>query len=168
VRRLQPLVDAADDQRLLAPVELEGLAEFEAQRHVGIAHRNTALGRAPGADVVGQPAVAAVVPSGLQLLQQRLGTAPLLLGPTRIGPQRLLQLLDVGRQLGRHRGPAVLGLLGLAQPEVLANRVPRQARRLGNLPHRLLLAVVHPQDLANHHHGDHSSNPAQLWISRAG
>jgi hypothetical protein len=168
VRHLQPLVDAADDQWLFAPVELEGLAEFEAQRHVGVARRRTALGRAPGADVVRQPAVAAGVARGLQLLQQGLGAAPLLLGPPRIGSQRLLQLLDVGRQFGRHRRTAVLGLLGLAQPQVLANRVPRKARRLGNLPHRLLLAVVHPQDLANHGHGDHSSNPAQLWISRAG
>jgi hypothetical protein len=28
--------------------------------------------------------------------------------------------------------------------------------------------VSHPQDLANHGHGDHSSHPAPLWIGRAG
>jgi hypothetical protein len=58
VRHLQPLVLPANDQRLFAPVELEGLTQLEAQRHVGIANLDTATLGAPLPDVVGQPAVA--------------------------------------------------------------------------------------------------------------
>src|SRR5665213_763392 len=45
--------------------------------------------------------------------------------------------------------------------EPLAHRVARQTRQSHDLPNRLLLAEMHPLDLANHGHGDHSFSPAQ-------
>jgi hypothetical protein len=59
VRHLQPLVLTTNDQRLLAPVELEGLTQLEAQRYVGIANLDTTTFGPPMPYEVGQPAVAA-------------------------------------------------------------------------------------------------------------
>mmetsp|Transcript_44314 Transcript_44314/g.78330 ORF Transcript_44314/g.78330 Transcript_44314/m.78330 type:complete len:366 (+) Transcript_44314:5222-6319(+) len=84
VRQLHPVVDAADHQTFLAPVELEGLAPLEGQRHEGGRYRLT-LPQPPRADEVGQPAVAAAVAHGLQFGEQSLGGAPLGLGAPRVG-----------------------------------------------------------------------------------
>jgi hypothetical protein len=113
MRDLQPLVDAADDQRLLAPVELEGLTQLEAQRHIGVAQCDAALAGAPLADVVGQPAVAAGIARRDELRKQRLGGAPLLLRPARVGQQGLLHGLDERGKLGGHRRAPVLGASAL-------------------------------------------------------
>jgi len=162
VRYLQSAIDAANDQAFLAPVELEGLAHGEGQRHVRASRAAGALLRTPLAHVVGQAAVPAAVAGRLELLVQRPRRAPLLLGPVRVGRQRLLELHDERGQLGGGGGPLVPRRLRVASAQVLAHRVARQARRLRYLSHRLPVAVVHPQDLANHGHGDHSSFPLLL------
>ena len=53
VRDLHAVVDAAHHQTLFAPVELEGFAEFEDQRHEGAGADELALLVAPLADEVG-------------------------------------------------------------------------------------------------------------------
>src|SRR5476649_2432988 len=82
--------------------------------------------------------------------------------------QRQLDGLHERRQLHRHRLPPVLRFLDLRLAQVLPDRVARQARGPHDLSHRFLLAAVHPQDFANHGHGDHSSNPAARKRSRVG
>ncbi|MNP17023.1 hypothetical protein D3C76_1094430 [compost metagenome] len=76
-------VNAADQQAFLAPVKLKRLAKSKGQRHKGL--RRLALSPSPGTDKRGELAVATVITFGFDLRQQRLGTAPLLLGPQRIG-----------------------------------------------------------------------------------
>lgn len=58
VRDLQFAVDPADHQRLVAPVELKRLAQFEGQWHERFADRNTALLRSPRSDEVSQLGIA--------------------------------------------------------------------------------------------------------------
>jgi hypothetical protein len=159
VRHLQPPVDTAHHQPFLAPVELERLAQFERQRHERRRLHRLAFALAPRPDEVGQPRVAALVTGGPDLLVQRPRRAPLALGSVRVGLQRLLDRLVVRRELGRPRRAFVLRLLDLLDAQVLAHRVARQARRPRDLAYRLVLPVVHPTDLANHGHGDHSSLP---------
>ncbi len=76
-------VNAADQQAFLAPVKLKRLAKSKGQRHKGL--RRLALSPSPGTDKRGELAVATVITFGFDLRQQRLGTAPLLLGPQQIG-----------------------------------------------------------------------------------
>ena len=156
MRHLQTPVNAAHHQPLFAPVELERLAQLERQRHIGLATGQRALLHAPVANEVGQPRIAALVTGLAQLLVQRFGCAPLFLGPVRVRQQRLFDGLHERRQLGGHRPATVLRLLNIALAQVLAHRVARQAGGPHDLAHRLVLAVVHPPDLANHGHGDHS------------
>jgi hypothetical protein len=69
VRNLQLAHEAADDERLLAPVELEGFAELELERHERRLARLTAV-LAPAADKLGHPCVAARETLLLQLPEQ--------------------------------------------------------------------------------------------------
>ena len=136
VRHLQPPVDATDHEPLFAPVELERFAEFEGERHEGLAHGDPALLRSPVADEVRQPRIAAAVAGLTDLLEQRLGGASLLLRSARVDQQRLHDLLDERRQLdGRLLAQASPRLLDSVGAQVVANRVARQARRERDLPH---------------------------------
>ena len=168
VRKLDPTVDAADDQTFFAPVELERVAKLEAQRHEGARGADLALLVSPGADVVGQPRVAALVAQGLQLHMQRACRAPLIPRAVPIGLQRLVQRLDERRQLRRHLPTPVprLGTLRRLQP--LLDRVARQTRQPRDLADRLPLPEVHRANLAHHGHGDHSSFLAAQKSSRVG
>jgi len=65
VRDLHAVVDAAHDQALFAPVELEGLAQLEGQGHEGRGGDGLAFTLAPGAHEVGDAAVAAAIAFGL-------------------------------------------------------------------------------------------------------
>ena len=159
LRHLQAPVHATDHQRLLAPVKLERLAQCKGERHEGMGRNRLPRPGAPSTDEVGQPRVAARVTGRANLLKQRPGRAPGLARTMGVGLERLLDRLHKRRELGRARRAPVLRLLHLLGAQVLAHRVARQARRPRNLAHRLLLAVVHPPDLANHGHGDHSSHP---------
>lgn len=100
VRRLDLVVDAADHQAFLAPVELERVAKLELQWHEGVGQDRLALILAPCPDEVCQPAVATVVAAGLQLREQGPGTATLVSGPVCIGLQRLRERRNIRRQLG--------------------------------------------------------------------
>ena len=151
----QPVVDAADDQPLFAPVELERLAEFERQRHEGVGRYGLAFAQAPRTNEVGDAAVAALVAGRLDLDVQRTRRAPLVLRAVRVGLQRQLERLVVRRKLRRPLTPPVLRLDLHRRLKPLAHRVARHTRAPGNVAVREMVAVVHPPDLANHVHGDH-------------
>ena len=168
VRHLQLAVNPANDQRLVAPVELERLSQLERQRHEGLRCAGAVTLNSPLPNEVGQPRVAAGVTRLADLLVQRLRRAALLLRAMRIDLQRLLDGLDERSQLARHRRPPVLRLLARRLFQPLGHRVARQARHLGNLAHALVPAAVQPSDLANHVHGDHSYFPAAQKCSRLG
>ena len=169
VRDLHAVVHPAHQQAVFAPVELEGLAKLEGQWHEGLAGRLLAFTLAPLADEVRHPRVATFVARCLDLREQGLGRAPLLLGPLGIGLQGLLELRLVRRQLGRlRRLPAVLGLDRLRLVQPLGHRVARQARGPRYLPLRLLVPAVHPPYLANHVHGDHPLHSLAAQNSRVG
>lgn len=100
MRHLHAPVDAADDQAFLAPIELEGLSLFEAERHEGT--RGIALPAAPFAGEIGDPAVAAGVAVGLDLREQCLAGAAVLLDTKGVGLERLLQRGLIRTELVRH------------------------------------------------------------------
>ena len=87
VRHLQTTVDAADHQTFFAPVELEGFAQLERQRHEGAWRTRFATALTPGADEVGHARVASAIALGLDLRVQRPAAAPLMLGTSRIAAQ---------------------------------------------------------------------------------
>ncbi len=95
VRDLQPVVDASHRQTFFAPVELEGLAQLERQRHEGVRQDGLAGSLSPGSREVSHAAVAAGVARGLDLYIQRPRRAPLLPRPLRVRregpPDRLLE-----------------------------------------------------------------------------
>jgi len=82
---LHAVVDAADHQAFLAPVELDGLAQSEGQRDVGRDIGRLTLTQPPGSNEVGDGRVAAAIARGLDLGMQRTCRAPLVLGPPGVG-----------------------------------------------------------------------------------
>ena len=116
------------------------------------------------------PRVAAVVALGLDLARtapcavrrscfgRRASAFSACLSVSWNGVSFVVAARRAGTSAPAHRSPA--------QP--LAHRVARQTRRARDLAHRLLVAEVHPPDLANHGHGDHSSSPAAQKSSRVG
>ncbi|MDY7069705.1 hypothetical protein PsexTeo8_62380 (plasmid) [Pseudomonas extremaustralis] len=153
VRHLHAPVNAADQQAFLAPVKLKRLAKGKGQRHKGV--RCLALIPAPGTDKRGELAVATVITLGFDLCQQRLGTAPLLLGTQRVGFKRLLQRAVKRTQLVENGPAQVHRLLGFRRSDPLANGVARQSGALGYLMQRQLVAEIHPPNFAHHFHTDH-------------
>ena len=158
VRHLKSIVDTADHQPLFAPIELERLTQLKAQGHESVHHRMP-LSVAPRTDEISDARVAAAVPSGPHLAEQRQRRTPLALGSMCIDLQRLLDRLVKRSELARSQSSPVLRFALHGFTQTLANRVSRQTRDARNLSHRLALAVVEPPNLANHLHGDHSSFP---------
>jgi len=139
MRNLKFVEDATHHQAFIAPVELERLAQLECQWHKCLG--SLALMIAPGADEIGDTAVATRITIGLDLNKQRLGRAPVLLGTVRVGFEGQLQRLGKRRELAWHlRAPVRrLGHLPrIAHP--LAYRVARKPRGLGYLVQRKLIA----------------------------
>jgi len=69
MRRQDLAPDAADDQPLFAPVELEGFAQFKAQRYVGI-DLGLPTVPLPLPDKGGDATVVAGKPGGLDFVKQ--------------------------------------------------------------------------------------------------
>ena len=168
VRDLRAVVDAADHQTFLAPVELERLAQLEAQRHEGIGRCSLPFALAPRPDEVGHARVAAVVATGLDLGVQRLGCAALVLGPPRVSLQRLLERVVECRELVRLLAAPVLRRAIDLAVQPLRHRVARQPRDARDLALGLVLPAMQSPDPANHVHGDHSSSSAAQKCSRVG
>ena len=108
VGHLQPVVDAAHQQPLLAPVELERLAQLEAQRHERPSDHARAFAQAPRADEVRHPAVAPVIARSLDLRIQRTRRTAFVLRTPSIGLERLLDRVFEAIELLGHLRPAVL------------------------------------------------------------
>ena len=144
----------ANHRVLAAPVELEGLAGWEQQRHEG---RPDGIATAflPLADERSDPGVAAGITAGLQLGEQGLGSTALPAWPVAVGPQPSLQLLTVRVQPGR-RGSFGVDRLGLAAAQPAPDGVAGQAGASGDLAHRQAIAEMHPPDLGQHDHRYHS------------
>ena len=155
VRHLRPVVDPGDHHAFLAPVELVGLAPLERQRHERRPRRRLAFSLAPRPHEVRHPRVATRVALRLERLVQRLGRAPVGLGPPRIRRQCLPQPVGVRGQLRRRSGPAITPLLHLRLPQPTPHRIARQTRQSRDLAHRLPLAEMHPPNLSYHRHRVH-------------
>ena len=147
VRYLHLVVNAAHHHALFAPVKLERLAQFKAQRHK--CFERLALLAAPLAYEGSELAIATGVAPCLNLNQQGFGGTPVLLDAVRVGFECLLDFSLVGRQLGWHVLAHVLQyVLCLGRSNPLADRVSRQARVLGNLVQRLLVPKVQAFDFS--------------------
>ena len=123
VRDLQAVVDAAHEQSLFAPVELEGLAEFEGQRHEGARADEHALLVAPFADEVGQPRVAARVAVGRELDMKNTSRAAFVLDSARVDFERLRQRRLERCELGQNIPPTVLRPRAVRRAKPLLDRV---------------------------------------------
>ena len=115
VCHLRLVIDPADNDPFLAPVELERFAQLEGQRHECRGSTGAAL--VPGPDEVRHTGIAADIALALDLPVQRQPRAPFLLRTQGIGPQRLLQRRVERRQLPRSRRPAVPRLLLRRRPQ---------------------------------------------------
>jgi hypothetical protein len=90
VRHLQFGALAAENRPVFRPVELEGFAGFERQRHEGAAPARLHLAltiRFPGTRKGGNPAVRALIAEAHQVGVQLLDRALLLARPVRFRPQ---------------------------------------------------------------------------------
>src|SRR3989338_867169 len=129
VRYLQASVDAANDQALFAPVELERLAQLELQRHKGT--WSLACTPSPVADESSELAVATLIAFRFDLRKHILGSAPVLLGTVGVGLEGLLKHLVKCGKFAGFRFPAVRWYRrthGASKP--YAYRVARQTRAL--------------------------------------
>ena len=155
---LQFVEHSTNQQSFLAPVELEGLAQLEAQRHKGLGGILGAI-HPPCSNEVSHGAIATPVSLSLDLGKQRLATAPCVLGPVRIRAQGLLQHRHKWRELAISLLALVLRGYVSGGLEPLLDRVSGQSRSSANLSVRELVAPLHAPDLANHVHGDHLLHP---------
>jgi hypothetical protein len=144
---------------LMSPVELEGLAQLEGQRHEGAGADELALFASSLADEVGQPRIATFVALARELHMQCAGGSALVLGSACVDFQRLRERHHERRQLGRHVAPPVLRCRPLQRLQPRLDRVARQARELGDLADRLPVAHLHAANLAYQSHGDHLCLP---------
>ena len=129
MRHLHATVDTADHQTFFAPVELEGLALLEAERHESA--RRVAFAAAPLTGEIGDAAIAAGVALGFDVKEQGLAGSAVLLDAQRIGLEGQFQSGMKRRELGRYRATPVARwgnhyLFRL--PEPLAQRVAGQSR----------------------------------------
>jgi len=144
----------ADDQVLLAPVELMRLTRLELQWNEGLRDRFAAFGL-PAPDELGDAAVIAVKPLRLQLRKQLQRRTPVPLRSPCISLKHLHQLRRVRRDLGVAHLSLVLRLNPLGRLQPLADRLARQSRATLDLREREPLPVVQPSYLPQQIHGDH-------------
>jgi len=134
---------ASDEDVLVAPVELVGLARGEGERHVGFG-RGSTLSRRPSARMTADVVVAAAVAQQAQLLEHPLEGQALPLRPLRVGAEHRLELADVRPEPWQRlilANIAPLGrLLPLARPHDAAHRIARQLQLSRD---RLDLASLH-------------------------
>ena len=124
VGHLDVVEDTTDDHGLVAPVELEGLPELEAQRDECFGWTGRRFDT-PAADVVGHGAVATPVALRLDLGEERSTTASALFGAVAVGGQRLVQDRLERGELARDNGSLVLGHGIAGRLEPLLDRVAR-------------------------------------------
>ena len=91
--------DTADQKVLFTPVKLEGFAEFEFERYVGVDHRCPAFD-SPTPNEFGDAAVVAGKACRLDFSKQFQCAAPIPFRAVRIGFQGLDELRGVWRNLG--------------------------------------------------------------------
>ena len=122
---------------------------LKAEWHEGMLR--VALLPAPGAREVGDAAVAAGVAVSLDLREQRLGGAAILLDTVGVGRQGQFQHGVKRRQFAGHFATPVArrcNNFGLGSPDPFAQRVAGQPRTLRDFMQRQLVAQVHPSNLA--------------------
>lgn len=128
--------------------------------------RFAGLPLAPAAHPHDHARVAASVSQCPDLLEQRLGRPALANASVQVSAQRRLELFCPCIE---HAGLRSLGVLRfghtvLAQP--LPRGVPRQSRAPAHLADGQPISQVHPPDLGQHAHADHSC--VSLLVHRAG
>jgi hypothetical protein len=107
------------------------------------------------ADESGQLRVAAGVAKLTNVRQERLGGAPVLLGPVGIGLEGLFHHVVVGGKLAVFLAPLIDGRLLFRRLKPFAYGVTRQPCALGDFMQRQLVAVMHPSDSSQNFHSDH-------------
>src|SRR5205814_1625214 len=96
------------------------------------------------------------------------GRAPLVSRPVCVDLERQLDRIVERRELAWCLAAPVRRLFQHRRLEPLAYRVARQTRQPHDLPNRLLLAEMHPLDLANHGHGAHLCKMSLATTETAG
>lgn len=140
----------ADRRPVLAPVELEGLAGLDHERHEGAASGGLLLALAIGFPLPRKgrdPSVGALVAEGDKSSVELLEGPPLLARPARLRLQLGRQPVSEGIELARpFRSPE--HRFHRPSPRLLADRVPRQPRPPHNLPNGKPVPQSPPSDHA--------------------
>ena len=140
--------DATDDERFLAPVELESVSQFQLERHKG-PRRNVGTGLlAPVPDEVAEHRVATGVALRLDLGVQCLARASVPFGAAGICFEGAQQNLMKRRQLPWRLLPTVFGCGSFDGLEPLLDGVTRKPGSPCYLRTGQLVPVEHPSDLA--------------------
>jgi hypothetical protein len=127
-----------DQDDLMAPVELVGLARIEAQRHVG-GSRRLAFRPRPRRGVAPDRVVAALVAERLKLLEDPDHRQPIALRLAGVLRQHPIELILPRPDLRLRLDAALVGELRRAGPDDPAHRVPRHAQFTADLLDRLLV-----------------------------
>ncbi len=153
---------AAQNRKILAPVELEGIAGRKMQRHKGPAPRRLLLTlavRLPLSRKGCHAGIRAGEAKRHQIGVQLLHGPPLFARLPGLGLQPARQLLGKGVNLAlsfRRREPWLNGV----RCQMPGHGIPRHARQPCNLADRQLLPQVHPRNDVQQSHVDHSVAPA--------
>jgi len=142
MRHLQLDALAAQYREVLAPIELEGLARLQDQRHKGSTPRGLLLLLSicpPSPGKGSNPTVGPGLTRLHQILMQLLRCPPLFARLPGLGLQPNRQLRRMGIKLAWPLGNAELRL-NSARPQILPNSVARQLRPPRDLPNRQVLA----------------------------
>ena len=160
VGHLNSPVDAADDQSFFTPIELEGFAQGKLERDVGALARLLSRVFSPAPDKFRDSAVATGKAVGAEFLPEFQCGTTIAFRTVRIRLQRFAQPVLIRRQFPFLRSPPVFRLRSFRRFEPFLYGVARQARTPRNLGQGELVPVIHPSNLSQQGHGDHSKSPA--------
>ena len=153
---------AAQNGKVLAPVELEGIAWIKMQRHKGPAPCRLLFALAiclPPSRKSRHPGIRTGEAKRHKIGMQLLHCAPLLARLPGFGLQPACKLLGKGIKLAVPLRRRKFWLDGVRR-QMLGHGIPRHARQPRNLADRQLLSQMHASDDVQKSHVDHSVAPA--------
>jgi hypothetical protein len=145
---------AVDQNDLMAPVELVGLARIEAERHVGYC-RGFGLRPRPGSRIPAHGIIAAAITQGPELLEDPDVGQALALRPPGVLGQHVVELGSPGPDLRQGLYIALIGELRRAGANNLPHRLPRHPQLTADLLDRFPILKIRPPDLRNRLHHQH-------------
>jgi hypothetical protein len=156
VRKLQAPAQTAHKGVLAAPVELERLPKLEHQRHVCGALRRIRLLGLPAAHKRAHPPIAAAITQRPHRRKEHRRRAPLAPATVAVRLEPRGEQLRPPVELARAPSRRVLRFHHRRPAQPPPHRVPREPRAPRHLAQRHPVPEMHPSDLRQHSHADHS------------